>query len=280
MIWVVDRHKFRRESIVAYLARLVRGTNAAVRDVEDISHILPESIAEPSDKGQQICLLGIGGKSLDDPAVHSDIGNLRRILGKRPLVLLVEQADTAMCEAAQKLGIRGIVVTSMPGEVVFAVLEHVSHGEAYFPDVEAGGDPPAPVLRPPAVETAPPGHMVEPMANLLPSHDPHDTDGMDRRVPELTGRQEEVLTYVCAGHSNKVIARKLGVSEATVKVHVRQVLKKFNATNRTQVAIQASRAGISGAARPEASSSALLTSDYTRNGRARPDDLRNGPDLS
>jgi DNA-binding NarL/FixJ family response regulator len=39
------------------------------------------------------------------------------------------------------------------------------------------------------------------------------------------------------GESNKVIARRLGMREGTVKVHVRQIMRKFNVTNRTQVAV-------------------------------------------
>jgi DNA-binding NarL/FixJ family response regulator len=53
----------------------------------------------------------------------------------------------------------------------------------------------------------------------------------------LTDRENAVLSLVTQGCSNKVIARKLGVSDSTVRVHVRTVLKKLGVQNRTQAAL-------------------------------------------
>jgi len=55
----------------------------------------------------------------------------------------------------------------------------------------------------------------------------------------LTTRQNEVLCRLRFGISNKHIARELNMQEATVKVHVRQIMRKFGAANRTQVALLA-----------------------------------------
>jgi len=57
--------------------------------------------------------------------------------------------------------------------------------------------------------------------------------------PRLTRREREILSYLVEGHSNKVIAGYLGVTEATVKVHLKSVLRKINVANRTQAAIWA-----------------------------------------
>src|SRR5262245_55599531 len=53
----------------------------------------------------------------------------------------------------------------------------------------------------------------------------------------LTARQRAVLELLSRGNTNKIIARRLGMSEGTVKVHVRQIMRKFGVTNRTQVAV-------------------------------------------
>jgi DNA-binding CsgD family transcriptional regulator len=53
----------------------------------------------------------------------------------------------------------------------------------------------------------------------------------------LTERQKSVLERLGRGDSNKAIARVLGIREGTVKVHVRQIMRKLGVTNRTQVAI-------------------------------------------
>src|SRR5262249_18205 len=54
---------------------------------------------------------------------------------------------------------------------------------------------------------------------------------------DLTPKQEAVFSQIRKGHSNKVIARQLGMSEATVKVHVRRIMHKFGVANRTQLAV-------------------------------------------
>ena len=61
-----------------------------------------------------------------------------------------------------------------------------------------------------------------------------------RHTPEFTERQYAVLVCLCQGDPNKVIGRKLGMTETTVKVHVREIMRKLGVSNRTQVAIAAS----------------------------------------
>ena len=56
----------------------------------------------------------------------------------------------------------------------------------------------------------------------------------------LTQRELDVLCCLMAGYPNKLISRKLEVCEATVKVHVKAILRKLNVRNRTQAAMWAS----------------------------------------
>lgn len=55
----------------------------------------------------------------------------------------------------------------------------------------------------------------------------------------LTPRQLEVLEHIKLGEPNKIIAYNLGMKECTVKVHVRDIMKKLKATNRTQLVYKA-----------------------------------------
>jgi DNA-binding CsgD family transcriptional regulator len=55
-------------------------------------------------------------------------------------------------------------------------------------------------------------------------------------------RELEVLACLAKAKSNKTIARELDMREGTVKVHVRSLLQKLNATNRTELAVRAYRA--------------------------------------
>ena len=56
---------------------------------------------------------------------------------------------------------------------------------------------------------------------------------------KLTSRQVMVLNHLQQGKANKIIAHELGMSESTVKVHVRNIMRKMGATNRTQAAYKA-----------------------------------------
>jgi two-component system, NarL family, nitrate/nitrite response regulator NarL len=54
---------------------------------------------------------------------------------------------------------------------------------------------------------------------------------------QLSPREKTILRYIIEGCSNKVIARKIAISEATVKVHVKSILRKVRVHSRTQAAI-------------------------------------------
>jgi len=61
------------------------------------------------------------------------------------------------------------------------------------------------------------------------------TDNM--RTPQLSPREKVILCCLAEGDSNKSIARKINITEATVKVHVKAILRKIRVHNRTQAAI-------------------------------------------
>ncbi len=64
--------------------------------------------------------------------------------------------------------------------------------------------------------------------------------------PELSGREREVLALLAEGMPNKLIARRLEISEKTVKAHLTRVYQQIGVTDRTQAAIWARRQGIAG----------------------------------
>jgi DNA-binding NarL/FixJ family response regulator len=69
-------------------------------------------------------------------------------------------------------------------------------------------------------------------------HPSHSTTP-NTSLADLTPRQQEVLTLLCNGESNKRIALNLELSENTVKLHVRAILQSLNVENRTQAVITA-----------------------------------------
>lgn len=66
-----------------------------------------------------------------------------------------------------------------------------------------------------------------------------ETDRQETPFSELTPRELEILCLLAEGQSNKVIARNLGISDGTVKLHVKAVLRKLNVHSRVEAAVMA-----------------------------------------
>jgi DNA-binding NarL/FixJ family response regulator len=81
-------------------------------------------------------------------------------------------------------------------------------------------------------------------------------------APHLSTQEKRILDYLIEGDSNKIIARKIDIAEATVKVHIKAILRKIQVRNRTQAAIWAMHNGSSrfeDRPKREIESSAVLT---------------------
>lgn len=83
--------------------------------------------------------------------------------------------------------------------------------------------------------------------------DPSDDDGTGMQElpqssgscePRLSARHKSILNCLIEGDSNKVIARKMNIADATVKVHVKAILRRIHVHNRTQAAIWAMNSGL------------------------------------
>lgn len=79
--------------------------------------------------------------------------------------------------------------------------------------------------------------IYESICNLI-GHTP-----ITPEISQLTGRQQEILRYVSEGHSNKMIAYSLQISEQTVKIHLGDIFRKLKVFNRTQAVIKAKECG-------------------------------------
>ncbi len=77
------------------------------------------------------------------------------------------------------------------------------------------------------------------LAAVLASEIGNRKEGSDRSVDGLTQRERQILKQVAAGMSNKMIATKLDIAEGTVKVHVKNLLKKLKMRSRVEAAIWA-----------------------------------------
>ncbi|WP_024512600.1 response regulator transcription factor [Bradyrhizobium sp. ARR65] len=90
------------------------------------------------------------------------------------------------------------------------------------------------------IETAPPNE-TEPHREIdraVPFRREY-TSAQDATAPQLSPREQLILRCLIKGDTNKCIARKIDIAEATVKVHVKAILRKIRVQNRTQAAIWA-----------------------------------------
>jgi two-component system, NarL family, nitrate/nitrite response regulator NarL len=132
-------------------------------------------------------------------------------LGIPIVVLLRTEAEAAGAWAA---GVRGLLLRQASGEHLAAAVIAVTQGLAVV-------DP-------------------ELLASLVPprAHQPAEP------LEPLTPREIEVLQWLAEGEQNKEIARRLGISEHTVKFHVNAILGKLNVSSRTEAVVRATRLGL------------------------------------
>ncbi|SEE02992.1 two-component system, NarL family, nitrate/nitrite response regulator NarL [Rhizobiales bacterium GAS191] len=109
-------------------------------------------------------------------------------------------------------------------------------------------------------------------------------EAASRYGPGLSAREQCILRCLIEGESNKSIARKNDIAEATVKVHVKAILRKIRVNNRTQAAIWAmSHDSITGGMRNGSAPATTMAADpsfYRSAVPARPEVQRNGVALS
>jgi two-component system nitrate/nitrite response regulator NarL len=74
------------------------------------------------------------------------------------------------------------------------------------------------------------------LARVVQQGDPRNS-GQPTPFSELTPREHEILCHLAEGQSNKVIARRLGISDGTVKLHVKAILRKLGVHSRVEAAV-------------------------------------------
>ena len=133
------------------------------------------------------------------------------------LVLTMFEDDDSVF-AAMRAGAKGYLLKDSGGEGVVHAIRAVASGEAVFG---------------PGVAERIIGYFSAPRAAAP-----------QRAFPELTEREEEVLSLVAQGKSNREIARQLFVSLKTVRNHVSNILLKLQVADRAQAVIRARDAGM------------------------------------
>jgi DNA-binding NarL/FixJ family response regulator len=148
-----------------------------------------------------------------DQAVSAELALLGQAMPDLSVVLLSGNEQPESIVGAFQKGIRGYIPTSLSIKDAAAAIRFVWGGGTFVP----------PSALAPAVRL-----------NLAESPSPVDHD---RTPGKFTPRQREVLGCLWKGKANKAIAYELNMCESTVKVHIRHIMKKLHARNRTQVVL-------------------------------------------
>ena len=141
---------------------------------------------------------------------------LAQILSAHPeqtVVMLTVSEDSDDLTECMRLGARGFLLKNINADFLLDSIRKAVDGDNVFsPEMTA--------------------RLVQSL--ISPAAPPKNN-----ALSSLTPRELEILGYLAAGHSNKVIARRLDLAESTIKVHVQNILRKLELSSRVQAAVYA-----------------------------------------
>ena len=208
-----------RNSLVSIgLKHLLEGTRFAIAgtasDPGSFSHLYPD--ATPT-------LVIVDGSDAASSLAEA-VTTLKGQYPQARIALIADGLEVSSVKLARSVGVDGFCWSAGGREVLIKSLELVMLGEAVLPT-----------------------HLMTLLLDMIPGsveveHWENAGTGLERsdaRLPKLSTREAEILHCLTEGAPNKIIARKLDVAEATVKVHIKAIMRKIGAANRTQAAMWA-----------------------------------------
>jgi DNA-binding NarL/FixJ family response regulator len=209
---LIGKHVLIREGI----ARILNAENfrimASVSCIDD----LPPGKLQPR---QLLILIVNTGDNFD--AVVEQIEHLRYRHQRARIAIVANHYRLEEMLSSLRAGANGYFVDVMTSDVFIKSIELVMMGETILP---------------PAFMS----YVLDPERlgkKVIRDDRPILFATEDTIVQQLSPREKSILRHLIEGDSNKSIARKIDIAEATVKVHVKAILRKIGAQNRTQAAI-------------------------------------------
>jgi DNA-binding NarL/FixJ family response regulator len=193
------------------LARFLEmsGMRIKIGEVEN----LRESLLS-QDESIDLVVIDTGGHTCGERSIAAILACLREVLPGVPVVVVSDREDWAAAFDALCHAVRAYFPSSLDPEILLETLRFVQKGGTFIP--------------------------LEMLINSPVHHRRSPGSGARRtELRGLTPSEQRVLELLREGKPNKVIARELEIEETTVKVHVRRILKKLHAANRTQAALVA-----------------------------------------
>src|SRR5918998_2933567 len=216
--------------------------NSMVREV--LKHVLsgtrykvhPEDLvqrdpAQPLLSGEAPLLLVVDANLYPDNMADA-IQSLKAQYPNARIVVLTDNFDLNAMMSALQAGVDGYCLATIRCDALIKYLDLVMLGEVVFPSAiflsalsEADKDSSV--------------HHLDSAEDERPLQTTRLAEAANLPGRTLSSREAEILRCLTQGAPNKVIARKLDVAEATVKVHIKAILRKIRVANRTQAAMWA-----------------------------------------
>lgn len=205
---VVDDHPLVRHGFALSVGEI--HPDAEVIEVGSLAEAL-DVVGRSNDLTLVLFDLNLGERSGRD-----GVRRMVEALGSVPLLVISGSDEVSDIVEAVRMGAKGYILKTSSTQVLEHAISLALTGETFLP-------------------------LPRAVLNGSVSAEPSRPTG--QILDRLTDRQRDVFQLLLAGHSNKEIARELGVLEGTVKVHVRAIMQKLGVRNRTQVAVVAARSG-------------------------------------
>ncbi len=208
-VLLIEKNSFLREGIKSLLEKYNYNVVDEVGHVNDIPSL-------SSDNKYKLIIFG----THNDDGDASFVKSLNTRFFNSKIVVLADELDSRFIKDSFCAGADGFILQDISARAFIGSLDLIMMGEKVFPTS---------------------------MASILSDGwngwcDKYKVDVLNEY--DISSRELEIIRCLANGNSNKSIARELGITEATVKVHLKAVLRKLGLENRTQIAIWSVSQGI------------------------------------
>lgn len=202
-VLLIDDHALFRMGLVELLERRGIEVTAALGDCN-------EGIERVAESAPDVVLLDMRMPQMTGLQV---LGTLREAGAGMPIVMLTTSRDESDVIQSLQGGANGYLLKDMePDDLITALNDIVKGHTVVAPELAA-------VLARAVQGEPPPANMQQ------------------KNLADLTPREREILCLLAEGQSNKVIARNLGITDGTVKLHVKAILRKLEVHSRVEAAV-------------------------------------------
>jgi two-component system, NarL family, nitrate/nitrite response regulator NarL len=205
-VGVIDKHPLFRDGVILALNSQpdieVVSQGASVWDAIEVAH-----------KSQLDVIV------LDSSTLDLSMGAVESILQQHPtirILILAVTADEEHVYTALKRGVRGYLLKGASGTELIQTVRVLNQGQSFI----------SPSLAAKLLMRSSPGMASEARGS--------------GHLPHLTPREQQILSILAQGRSNKEIGNKLDLSEKTIKHHLTNILQKLRVRNRVEAALVAS----------------------------------------